>query len=199
MLSDFEKFIIRCSSRYSRSYWLLPSVQWEWTSLDNEMRQHLYFQISVEPAFLWLVDWEKHQSHEAPYFNHTQETFVLLIMVFITANRAMWFWKKAFFRSHSWCFNTFLRILLIFCQMPTKLWIWNMVHSYWTVPVLPIIQRLNWQNFHQYWPPYEIVRRHPSPTEDPSQNTSEKVTFERFLIFTHHYMKSTHLIGKYGS
>ena len=170
MLSDFEMFIIRCSSRYSRSYWLLPSLPREWASLDNEMRHYLNFLISVKPAFLWLVDQEKNQSHEAPYFNHTQVTFMLIIMVFITANRAMWFWKKAFFRSNSWCFNTILRILLIFCQMSIKLWIWNMVHSYSTVPVLSIIQRLNWQNFHQYWPLDEIVRRHPSPTEDLSPN-----------------------------
>ena len=127
MLSDFEKFIIRCCSRYSRSYWLLPFVQQEWASLDNEMRQYLNFQISVKPAFLWLVDWEKNQSYKAPYFDHTQVTFVLIFMVCITTNRVMWVWKKAFFRSNSWCFNTFLRTLLIFCQMPTKLWIWNMV------------------------------------------------------------------------
>ena len=189
MLSDFEKFIIRCCSRYSRSYWLLPFVQQEWASLDNEMRQYLNFQISVKPAFLWLVDWEKNQSYKAPYFDHTQVTFVLIIMVFIAANRVMWFWKKAFFWSNSWCFNTIRRILLIFCQCSSTL------HY----------SEIKLKKFHQYWPLDEIVRRHSSPTEDPSPNTSKKVTFElinTWVILNFHtpiFMKSTHLIGKYRS
>ena len=156
---------------------------------DNEMRQYLNFQISVKPAFLWLVDWEKNQSYKAPYFDHTQVTFVLIIMVFIAANRVMWFWKKAFFWSNSWCFNTIRRILLIFCQCSSTL------HY----------SEIKLKKFHQYWPLDEIVRRHSSPTEDPSPNTSKKVTFElinTWVILNFHtpiFMKSTHLIGKYRS
>ena len=112
MLSDFEKFIIRCSSRYSRSYWLLPSVQQEWASLDNEMRQCLNFQISVKPAFVMTCGLGKEPiiwgsllrsntsnicAYNYGFYNSEQSNVTLKI--------------TPFFRSNLWCFNTLLRIL----------------------------------------------------------------------------------------